>query len=101
MFAVLHVIELVHRLFDYFGLICEDARLDVSLAIGFHADSRTREVGGADIGSSAVENHCCEMYPRTEPPLQSAPQYRMLVEIRAEVFSRLFSVKQPHIDTPF
>ena len=58
-FAVLadpHVVELVHRLFHDFGVVGEDARLEVSLLVRFHADARTRKVRTSEIDRAAVED---------------------------------------------
>ena len=82
-------------------LVGEDAGLEIAVVVAFHAYAGTREVGGADVGGGTVENHYLEMHPWTEPPLQAAPQSRILVEILAEVLTWLFGVQQPHIDTTF
>ena len=79
----------------------EDAGLEVAVVVAFHTHSGTGEVGGADIGHRAVENHNLEMHPWAESPLQTAPQPRILVEILAEILSWFFGMKQPHIDTLF
>jgi len=55
-FANPHVVELVHRLLHDFGVVGEDARLEVSLAIGFHTDTSAGEVRAADIDCAAVED---------------------------------------------
>ena len=77
----------------------EDAGLEIAVVVAFHTYAGAREVGGADIGGGAVENHYLEMHPWTEPPLQAAPQSRILVEILAEVLARLLGVQQTHVDT--
>lgn len=82
-------------------IIGEDAGLEVAVVVAFHADAGTCEVGGADVSGGAVEYHYLEMHSRAESPLQSTPQSRILVEILAEVLSRLFGMKQSHIDTTF
>lgn len=78
----------------------EDASLEVAVVVAFHAYAGACEVGGANIGCSTVENHYLEMHPWAESPFQPAPQPRILVEVLAEVLTRFFGMKQPHIDTP-
>ena len=51
------------------------------------------------VSDLAIEDQYFEMYARTQPPLQSAPQQRIFVEIVGEVPSRLFGMNQPHLDT--
>ena len=80
-------------------LVGEDAGLEVAVVVAFHTYAGTREVGGADVGGSAVENHYLEMHPWAEFPFQPAPQPRILVEILAEILSRLFGMQQTNIDT--
>ena len=82
-------------------LVGEDTGLEVAVVVAFHTHAGTREIGGADVGGGAVENHYLEMHPWAESPLQSTPQSWILVEILAEVLSRLFGVQQSHIDTTF
>ena len=79
----------------------ENTGLEVAVVVAFHTHAGTREVGGADVGGGAVENHYLEMHPWAESPFQPAPQPRILVEILAEVLTWLFRMKQPHIDTTF
>ena len=86
---------------DQLGVVGEDAGLEVAVVVAFHAYAGACEVGGADVGGGAVENHYLEMHPWAESPFQPAPQPRILVEVLAEVLTRLFGMKQPHIDTPF
>ena len=47
-------------------IIGEDAGLEVAVVVAFHTYAGTREVGGADVGGSAVENHYLEMHPWAE-----------------------------------
>ena len=44
-------------------IIGEDSGLEVAVVVAFHTHAGTSEVGGADIGHRAVENHYLEMYP--------------------------------------
>lgn len=92
-------VEVVGGGIDQLRLVGEDAGLEVAVAFAFHADAGTGEVGGADIGHRAVENHYLEMHPWAESPFQTAPQPRILVEILAEVLTRFFGMKQTHVDT--
>ncbi len=77
---------------DQLGVVGEDTGLKVAVVVAFHTDAGTSEVGGADIGYRAVENHYLEMHTRAEPPLQLAPQSWIFVEIGPEVLARFFSV---------
>ena len=92
-------VEMVGGGIDQLGFVGEDAGLEVAVVVAFHAYAGTREVGGADVGGGAVENHNLEMHPWAEPPLQPAPQARILVEILAEVLARFFGVQQTNVDT--
>ena len=92
-------VEMVGGGIDQQWLVGEDAGLEVAVVVAFHTYAGTCEVGGADIGYRAVENHYLEMHPWAESPFQPAPQPRILVEILAEVFARFFGVQQPHLDT--
>ena len=95
------VVEVVGGGIDQLGVVGEDTGLEVAVVVAFHTHAGAREVGGADVGGGAVENHYFEMHPWAESPLQTAPQPRILVEILAEILSWLFGMQQPHIDTPF
>lgn len=92
-------VEVVGGGIDQGGLVGEDSGLEVAVVVAFHTHAGTREIGGADVGGGAVENHYLEMHPWAESPFQPAPQPRILVEILAEVLTWLFRMKQPHIDT--
>lgn len=94
-------VEVVGGGIDQLGVVGEDTGLKVAVVVAFHTHAGTGEVGGADVGGGAVENHYLEMHPWTESPLQPAPQPRILVEILAEILSWFFGMKQPHIDTLF
>ena len=71
----------------------EDSSLEVTVVVAFHAHASACEVGGADVGGGAVENHYLEMYPWAESPFQPAPQARILVEILTEVLTWFFGVQ--------
>ncbi len=94
-------VEVIGGGIDQRRIVGEDAGLEVAVAFAFHADAGTCEVGRANVGGSAVENHYLEMHPWAEPPFQPAPQPRILVEILAEVLTWFFGVQQPHIYTSF
>ena len=99
MFANPHVVELVHRLLHDFGVIGEDARLEVSLAIGFHADARTGEVRAADIDLLAVEDYQLEVDTRTKHSFQPIEQDGILVEVFSESWTRLFRMNETNLNT--
>ena len=99
--ALPNPVEVVGGGIDQLGVVGEDTGLEVAVVVAFHTHASAREVGGADIGYRAVENHYLEMHSRTEPPLQPAPQAWILVEVLAEILSWLFGMKQAHIDTRF
>ena len=63
------------------------------------AEPSTSQIGETYISDLAIEDQHFEMYTRTQPPLQPAPQKRVFVEIVGEVASRLFGMNQPHLDT--
>lgn len=94
-------VEVVGCGIDQRWFVGENTGLEVAVVVALHTHAGTCEVGGADIGYSAVENHYLEMHPWTESPLQSTPQSWILVEILAEILSWLFGMKQAHFDTPF
>lgn len=99
--ALPNPVEVVGGCIHQRWFVGEDAGLEVAVVITFHAYAGTCEVGGTDVGHRAVENHYLEMHPWAESPFQSAPQSWILVEILAEILSRLFGMKQAHFDTPF
>ena len=78
-------------------LVGEDARLEVAVAVALHAHAGSREVRGADIGGGTVEYHDFEVDARAEAPFQFAPEPRVFVEVRTEVFARLLGVQQPNL----
>ena len=80
-------VEVVGGGIDQRRFVGEDAGLEVAVVVAFHTHACAREVGGANIGGSTVENHNLEMHPWAESPLQTAPQPRILVEILAEVLT--------------
>ena len=90
--ALPYVVEVVGGSIHQRQVVGEDASLEVAVAFAFHAYAGTCEVGGADVGGSAVENHYFEMHPRAESPLQFAPQAWILVEILTEVLAQFFGV---------
>ncbi len=50
-------------------VVGEDTGLEVAVVVAFHAYAGTCEVGGADVGFRAVENHYLEMHSWAKPPL--------------------------------
>ena len=99
MFAYPNGIELVHGLLNQFGVVGEDASLEVACAFSFHADACTSEVGATDVGHLAVEDQNLEMYPRTERPFKIIEQSRIFVEVLAEGGTWLLGVDEPNFDT--
>ena len=97
--ALPNPVEVVGGGIDQLGLVGEDTGLEVAVVVAFHTYAGAREVGGADIGGGAVENHYLEMHSRTESSFQPAPQAWILVEILAEVLTWFFGVQQPNVDT--
>ena len=83
---------------DESRLVGEDAGFEVAVALPFHADAGTREVGGANVGHSAVENHYLEMHPRAESPLETRPETGVAVEVLAEVVAGLLGMQQADVD---
>ena len=99
--ALPYAVEMVGGGIDQLGFVGEDTGLEVAVVVAFHAYAGAREVGGADVGGGAVENHYLEMNPWAESPFQPAPQPRILVEILAEVLTWFFGVQQTNVDTSF
>lgn len=77
----------------------QNARFEIAGHRAFHAESSPSQIGRTYVSDLAIEDQYFEMYARTQPPLQSAPQQRIFVEIVGEVPSRLFGMNQPHLDT--
>ena len=98
MLADPHVVELVHRLLHDFGVIGEDARLEVSLAVGLHADARPGEVCAADIDLLAVEDYQLEVDTRTKHSFQPIEQDGILVEVFSESWTRLFRMNKANLN---
>jgi len=71
-------VEVVGGGIDQLRFVGEDACLEVAVVVAFHADTGTCEVGGADVGFRAVENHYLEMHPWAEFPFQPAHKPRYL-----------------------
>ena len=94
-------IKLVHDLFNQFGVVGEDARLEVARTIAFHADACTGEVGTTDIGHLAIEDQNLEMYSRTKRPLQAIKQGWVFVEVLTERGTWLFGMNEPHLNAFF
>ena len=101
MFAYPDGIELVHGLFNQFGIVGEDASLEVARSITFHADSCTGEVGASNISHLTVEDQDLEMHPWTKCSLQAIKQDRVFVEVFTERGTWLFGVDKPHLNAFF
>ena len=100
MLAYPNRIELVHGLLNQFGIVCEDACLEVAGAVAFHADACAGEVGAADVGYLVIKDQDLEMYPWTKRPLQAIKQGGVFVKVLAERGTWLFGVDEPHLN-PF
>ena len=77
----------------------EEARLEVAGVGPFHADARAGKVRAAEIDRAAVEDQHLEMDPRTEHPLQSFRQRRVLVEVLAEGGAGFLGVDEAHLNS--
>ena len=66
MVASPHIIELRHGLFDDDRVVGEDARFEVALVCGFHADAGTRQVRATNIHFLAVEYQHFKMHSWTQ-----------------------------------
>ena len=97
-----YIVELVHRLFHYFGFVSENTSLKVSLAVGLHADARPGEVCAADIDLLAVEDYQLEVDTRTKHSFQPIEQDGILVEVFSESWTRLFRMNETNLNnTPY
>ena len=93
-----YAVEVVGSGIDESGLVGEDTGLEIAVALPFHADAGTCEVGGADIGHGAIENHDLEVHPRAELPLEARPEAGVAVEVLAEVVAGLLGMQQADVD---
>ena len=99
--AAPHLVKLLYGGRNHGGLVGEDARLEVAVAVALHAHAGSCEIRGADIGGGTVEYHDFEVHTRAEAPFQFAPEPRVFVEVRTEVFARLLGVQQPNLHSAF
>lgn len=95
-----YIVKLIHRLLNDLWLVSQYAGLEVASRVCLHADAGTSEVGAADIHFFTVKHQHLEVYTRAEHALQSVIQYRVFVEILAEVWSRLLCVNESHLHSP-
>ena len=79
-----------------FGIVGENTRLEVATQATLHADARTRQVRGTDVGGFQVENHHLEMHPRAHDAFEIGRQNLEAVEVLAEIRARLLRVNEPH-----
>ena len=96
-FADPYIVELVHRLFHDFGLIGEDARFEVALAVGFHADARTRKIRTSDINLMTVEDQHFEVNTGAKHPLQSVEKHRVIIEVFSESRTWFFRMNKANL----
>ncbi len=101
MFSNPDIIELVHGLLDQFRIVGENASLEVSGAVAFHADACAGEVGAADVGYLIVEDQNLEMHPWTKCPFKAIKQSRVFVEVLAKRGTWLFGVDKPYLNAIF
>jgi hypothetical protein len=100
-FAYPDGIELVHGLLNQFGIVGEDASLEVAGAIAFHADACAGEVGAADVGNLVIKNQDLEMHPWTKCPFKAIKQSRVFVEVLAKSGTWLLGVDEPYLNAFF
>ena len=89
-------VELFDGGFDDLRIVREDSRFEVATERTFHADARTCQVCGADVGGFKVENHHLEMDSRTHDAFEVSCENLIAVEIFAEIRAGFFSVDEPH-----
>ena len=99
MLAYPDLIKLVHRLLNDFWLISQDASLEVTRAISFHADAGTCKIGTTNIRLFAIKDHHLEMHPWAKHSLQPIIQNGEPVKVLPEVRPWLLSMNQPHSHT--
>ena len=99
MVASPYIIELRHGLFDDNRIIGKDARLEVALVCGFHADAGTCQVRTANIHFLAVEHDHLKVDSWAEYSLQSVIKYWIAVKVGTEVRSWLLGMNEPHLHT--
>jgi hypothetical protein len=100
-FAYPDGIELVHGLLNQFGIVGEDARLEVASAVAFHADACAGEVSAADVGNLVIKNQDLEMHPWTKCPFKAIKQSRVFVEVLAKSGTWLLGVDEPYLNAFF
>ena len=94
-------IELVHGLLYQFGVVSEDASLEIARSIAFHADACACEIGAADVGYLSVKDQDLEMNPRTKRPLQAIKQGGVFVEVLSKCRAWLLGVDEPYLHSFF
>ena len=92
-------VELVDGSIDEVGVVSKDACLEVACAGALHSESGTGEVGGTDVGEFEVEDDNLEVHARAEQAFQTCEEYRVAVEIFAEVRPRLLGMDEAHVTT--
>ena len=89
----------VHGLFNDFWIVREDACLEVSYGLCFHADAGTCEVCTSDIYFLAVKYDNLEVYTRTKYSLQAVIENRVFVKVLTKVRAWFFRMNEPYLHT--
>ena len=89
-------VELLDGGFDDLRVIREDSCFEVAAEGVFHADARTCQVCGADVGGFKVENYHLEMHSRAHDTFEVGRENLIAVEIFAEVRAGFFCMNEPH-----
>ena len=97
MLAHPYFIELGHGTIDDFGVIGQDARLEVAFVADFHANAGTSEISTTYINLLPIEHKHLEMNTRTKHTLQAVIQHWVLVKILPKVQTRFFCMNEPYL----
>lgn len=99
MLAHPNFVELVHCLFNDFGVIGQDTGFKISTMVGFHTDARPCKICAAYIYFLTIENKHFEMYTRAQHSFQTVVKHGIFIKILAKVLPRLLCVNKPHLYT--
>jgi len=91
-------IELLDKRFDKRRIVCQNAILEVTLALRLRAHPGTGQVCRAEVCLHAVNNDALEMHARAEHPFQRRPERRIAIEVVPPVRSRILRMDEPHLD---
>ena len=90
-------IELLFKRLDQRRFVCDDAILEVALALRLRAHARARQVRASKPRPASVDDHALEVHARTQHALQAFREARIAVEVLAEVRPRLLRMDEPHL----